>query len=94
MFAVKPMLWGIGNEELAAISIGARVGHGQSTSHVGVLSEFINKSVAGTACSRSGRVSSLSHSPRYYPMEGSAIVESFTGKEDKVIDGDGNVTGK
>src|SRR6185312_1993741 len=70
------------NEELAAVSIGAGVGHGEFAGFVEFVRRalgFVRKLIAGTAGASAQRISSLDHEIGNHAMEDSVVVEWHVG---------------
>ena len=71
----------MGDEELAAISAGTSIGHGENTGAVVAQArvEFIGKGVAGTAGAGTQRATALDHEVGDHPVEGQAVVKRGAG---------------
>ena len=74
---IKCVVGLLGDEELAAVGVGAGVGHGQAAGlvEVQIWIEFILKLIAGVSQAGSRRVAALNHELRDDAMEGGAVVE-------------------
>ena len=76
------------NKELAAVGIGAGVGHGNRA--FGVIQrfrQFIRKSVSRAAGAGAGRVAALNHEAFDHAVKDHAVVETVFRQEHEVIHG-------
>ena len=87
---------GDGDEELAAVGPGARVGHGQQTwlGEGDGRDDFVLEPVARAPGSSAGGVAALDHETVYDAVEDNAVVEFFAGQKDEAVDGNWSIEGE
>src|SRR5690606_19819887 len=93
VLAVKVGLGGVGDEELAAIGVGASIRHRNDARVMleRVAARFVLELVAGAAASGAGGVATLNHEVADYTVEEDAIVEALACQKDEVVDRLGGV---
>jgi len=77
-------------KKLAAVGVGAGIGHGQGSSRVGALHRLIGKAVPRPASPRAGGIPALNHEAPNDTVKDDAIVEVIPGQKDKIVDGKGS----
>src|SRR5579862_6541258 len=89
VFAVQPIGGNMGDEELAAVGVGACIGHGKRAGLVfaGIIFYFVRKLISRTARAGAGRVAALNHEVGNDAMEFDSVVKFFAGEEDEIVDG-------
>jgi hypothetical protein len=95
VLSVQMGLRRMSDEELAAVGIGAGIGHGD---HPALMPERISgylilEPVSGATPSSPGRVPTLDHEIADDPVKGNAIIKILPGQEDKIVYGPGSVGG-
>lgn len=87
MSAIQVRLRLVTNEELAAVGIGASVGHAQAASlvFVRIVPCLVFEGVARAARAGTMRAPSLGYKPRNNPVKGKSIVKPIPGQEHKII---------
>jgi hypothetical protein len=87
MFAIQVRLRLVTNEELAAVSIWASVGHAQAARlvFVRIVPSLVFEGVARAAPAITVRAPSLGYKPRDDPVKGKSIVKPIPGQEHKII---------
>lgn len=86
----------MGDEKLAAICGRAGIGHRQHARFMtqGVPLKLIAKPVTGAAAASAGWIATLNHKVADHPVKGAAIVVTFFGQKDKVVDRIGRKLGE
>jgi len=90
VLAVKPWRGDMGDEELATVRSGSRIGHREEAWAV-VLeagSKLIGEFVSGTSHSSAGRIAALDHKIGDHAVEGDAVVETAVSEIEVVCHGD------
>jgi len=89
VLTIEPGGSDMGDEKLAAVGVGAGIGHAQHTRaimfEVGV--KFVAEAIARAATTGTGRIAALDHEVLDDAVEGNAVVKTFTGEKDKIVDG-------
>ena len=87
---------GVHDEELAAVGVGAGVGHAEGSFSVGFggVAVFVFELVAGPAHSGAGGVTALDHEAGDDAVEDDAVVEAVAGEDDEAVDGFGSIGGE
>src|SRR5579864_2529961 len=96
VFTIQPIRCDVGDEELAAVGVGAGVGHGERADLVfaGVVAGFVLETVPGTAAAGRGGVAALNHEVGDDAMKDGAVVEAVASQENEIVDGLGGVLGE
>src|SRR5438046_136542 len=88
VLSVQPLRRQVGDEELRAVRVGARVGHRDRAAEVTAISlgNLVLETVAGVAASVAERAAALGHEARQHSVELQAVVELLRHQLDEVGD--------
>src|SRR5690606_25520878 len=93
--AVQPVGLDVGDEELAAVGVGAGIGHGQHAALVrDAVAGFVLEAVAGAATAGALGAAALDHEVRDDAVERQAVVEPALGEVDEIGHGQGGLFGE
>ena len=85
VLAVQPVGLDVGDEELAAIGVGAGIGHGQhATLMLHTVVGFVLEAVARAAATGAFRAAALDHEIGNHAVEAEAVIEAALGQVDEI----------
>src|SRR5689334_23220364 len=95
MLAVEVRLGRVGDEELAAVGVGASIRHRKHACAMleGIATRLVLKAVARAAATRACGITTLDHEVADHTVKEHAIVKTLAGEKDKVVDGLGCMFG-
>ena len=82
------------DEELAAVGVRAGIGHSNGAARVFTFKGFVFKLIPWSAGAVTFGVAALNHEAFDGTVKNSVIVESFSSKNDKIVDGNGGLVGR